>query len=149
MTHMNAVPPKDIAAAWNLTPADMHKRVDAAAAFSNNSSYSIGFLNSNGLSGKQTGSRAGGVSQPGQLPQSGQMSGGINQPGQLPQSAGQLPQSGQVSHGFMSHGGGQIPQGAYAAVHAPPFRPGNQGLHQQAPAGLVCPLTKVWSTLCT
>ena len=147
---MHAVPPKDIAAAWNLTPADMHKRVDAAAAFSNNSSYSIGFLNSNGLSAKPTGSRAGGVSQPGQLPQSaGQMSGGMTQPGQLPHSAGQLPQPGQGSRGFTSHGSGQIPQGAYAAVHAPPFRPGNQGLHQQPPAGLVCPLTEVWSSLCT
>ncbi|KAL0044010.1 hypothetical protein WJX82_001910 [Trebouxia sp. C0006] len=26
LSHMHAVPPKDIAAAWNLTPADMHKR---------------------------------------------------------------------------------------------------------------------------
>ena len=58
VSHMHAVPPKDIAAAWNLAPADMHRRVDAAAAFNNNSSYSTAFLNSNGVSGKHPGSRA-------------------------------------------------------------------------------------------
>ena len=73
---MHAVPPKDIAAAWNLTPADMHKRVDAAAAFNNNSSYSTAFLNSNGFAGKLPGTRvaaSGQIPQPGQTPQAGQI----------------------------------------------------------------------------
>ncbi len=121
VSHMHAFPPKDIAAAWNLTPADMHKRVDAAAAFNNNSSYSTAFLNSNGLSnGKLPGSRAGAPSQIGQQPRGGQ----------VPQGA-QIPQ------------GSQIPQGAFGNVHAAPFRPGGRGLPHQAPAPLVCPLTKV------
>ena len=48
MTHLHAVPPKDIAAAWNVPSADMHRPVDAAAAFNNGGSYSTAFLSSNG-----------------------------------------------------------------------------------------------------
>ena len=127
MSHAHVVPPKDIAAAWNLTPADMHKHVDAAAAFNNNSSYSTAFLNSNGHSGKLPGNRGGAFGQPGQLPH------GVS----TPQSS-QMPQ--------VPLGGGQIPQSVYGALHAPPFRPGAQRLSQQLPAGVVCPLTKVAGT---
>ena len=117
LSHMHAVPPKDIAAAWNLTPADMHKRVDAAAAFNNNSSYSTAFLNSNGFAGKPPGTRAA-------------PSGQIPQPGQNPQ-AGHVPQAGQV------------PQVPFGNVHAVPFRPAARGAAQQGLPMLVCPLTKV------
>lgn len=55
MTHMHAVPPKDIAAAWNMPTAEMHRPVDAAAAFNNNSSYSTAFLSSNGHASKPSG----------------------------------------------------------------------------------------------
>ena len=121
MSHMHAVPPKDIAAAWDLTPADMHKRVDAAAAFNNNSSYSTAFLNSNGFAGHTPSTRA---SHPGQL-------------GQAPQ--GQIPQAGQAPPG------GQMPQVPFGNVHAVPFRPAGRGMLQQVLPGLVCPLTKVCS----
>lgn len=117
VSHMHAVPPKDTAAAWNLA-ADMHRRVDAAAAFNNNSSYSTAFLNSNGVSSKHPGSRAGAPGPAGQLPRAEQLPGG-----QAPPAATQLSQSG------------------LSAVHAAPFRPRSQ----QVPAGLVCPLTKVIS----
>lgn len=120
VSHMHAVPPRDIAAAWNLAPADMHRRVDAAAAFNNNSSYSTAFLNSNGIFGKHPGSRADAPGPAGQLPQAGQLPGS-----QAPPAATQLSQSG------------------LSAVHAAPFRPRSQ----QAPAGLVCPLTKVGDIL--
>ena len=123
LSHMHAVPPKDIAAAWNLTPADMHKRVDAAAAFNNNSSYSTAFLNSNGFAGKLPGTRAA-------------VSGQIPQPGQIPQ-AGQTPQAG---HGPQ---GGQAPQVPFGNVHAVPFRPAARGVVQHGLPMLVCPLTKV------
>lgn len=116
MSHMHAVPPKDIAAAWNLAPADMHRRVDAAAAFNNNSSYSTAFLNSNGVTGKHLGTRAAAPGAVGQLPQAGQLPSS-----QAPPAA---PQSG---------------LNAAHAVHAAPFRPRSQ----QPPVGLVCPLTKV------
>ena len=119
MSHMHAVPPKDIAAAWDLTPADMHKRVDAAAAFNNNSSYSTAFLNSNGFASHTQGTRGGHPSQLGQAPQ-----------GQVPQ-ASQAPQGGQMQ---------QVP---FGNVHAVPFRPAGRGVLQQALPGLVCPLTKV------
>lgn len=123
LSHMHAVPPKDIAAAWNLTPADMHKRVDAAAAFNNNSSYSTAFLNSNGFAGKLPGTRAA-------------ASGQIPQPGQIPQ-AGQTPQGSQVPQG------GQAPQVPFGNVHAVPFRPAARGVVQHGLPMLVCPLTKV------
>ena len=116
VSHMPAVPPKDIAAAWNLAPADMHGRVDAAAAFNNNSSYSTAFLNTNGFSSKLSGSRPSAPGPTGQLPQ----------PAQLPQG-GQVPQAAQTA------------QPGYSAVHTAPFRPRAQHL----PAGVVCPLTKV------
>lgn len=116
VSHMHAVPPKDIAAAWNLAPADMHRRVDAAAAFNNNSSYSTVFLNSNGASGRHPSTRAAVSGAAGQLPQAGQLLGS-----QAPPAAHQ---SG---------------LNALHAVHAAPFRPRSQ----QPPAGLICPLTKV------
>ena len=116
VSHMPAVPPKDIAAAWNLAPADMHRRVDAAAAFNNNSSYSTAFLNTNGFSSKLSGGRPSAPGPIGQLPQPARLSQG----GQIPQAA-------------------QTVQPGYSAVHAAPFRP----RAQQLPTGLVCPLTKV------
>lgn len=124
MSHMHAVPPKDIAAAWNLAPADMHRRVDAAAAFNNNSSYSTAFLNSNGVTGKHLGTRAAAPGAAGQLPQSRQLQGS-----QAPPAAPQ-----QVSQSGLN---------AAHAVHAAPFRPRSQ----QPPVGLVCPLTKVTTLL--
>ena len=122
VSHMHAVPPRDIAAAWNLAPSDMHRRVDAAAAFNNNSSYSTAFLNSNGPVSKLPARRANG-----------------------PASASQLPQSGQLPQA------GQAPQSGFSAVHAAPFRPRSQQLQQQLPAGLICPVTKVvlYSLRCT
>lgn len=117
LSHTHALPPKDIAAAWNLTPADMHKRVDAAAAFNNNSSYSTAFLNSNGFAGKLPGARPA-------------ASGQIPQPGQNPQ-AGHVPQ------------GSQVPQVPFGNVHAVPFRPAARGVVQHGLPMLVCPLTKV------
>lgn len=129
LSHMHTVPPKDIAAAWNLTPADMHKRVDAAAAFNNNSSYSTAFLNSNGFAGKLPGTRA---AASGQIPQP--------QPGQNHQ-AGQTPQGGQVAQG------GQAPQVPFGNVHAVPFRPAARGVVQHGLPMLVCPLTKVTDIL--
>ena len=120
-SHMHAVPPKDIAAAWNLAPADMHRRVDAAAAFSNNSSYSTAFLYSNGASGKHPGTRAAVSGAAGQLPQAGQLMGS-----QAPPAAPQ-----------------QVSQSGLNAVHAAPFRPRSQ----QQPPGLICPLTKVTALL--
>ena len=123
VSHMHAVPPKDIAAAWNLAPADMHRRVDAAAAFNNNSSYSTAFLNSNGATGKP-GTRAAVSGAAGQLPQAGHLLGS-----QAPPAAPQ-----QVSQSGLN---------AAHAVHAAPFRPRSQ----QLPAGLICPLTKVTTLL--
>ena len=123
VSHMHAVPPKDIAAAWNLAPADMHRRVDAAAAFNNNSSYSTAFLNSNGATGKP-GTRAAVSGAAGQLPQAGHLL-GSQAPPAVPQ---QVSQSG---------------LNAAHAVHAAPFRPRSQ----QLPAGLICPLTKVTTSL--
>ena len=120
VSHTHAVPPKDIAAAWNLASADMHRRVDAAAAFNNNSSYSTAFLNSNGASGKHPGTRAAVSGAAGQLPQAGQLLGS-----QAPPAAHQ-----QVSQSGLN---------AVHAVHAAPFRPRSQ----QPPARLICPLTKV------
>ena len=55
MSNMHAVPPKDIAAAWNMPSAEMHRPVDAAAAFNNNSSYSTAFLSSNGHANRPSG----------------------------------------------------------------------------------------------
>ena len=124
VSHMHAVPPKDIAAAWNLAPADMHRRVDAAAAFNNNSSYSTAFLNSNGVTGNHPGTRAAVSGAAGQLPQAGQLL-GSHAPPDAPQ---QVSQSG---------------LNAMHAVHAAPFHPRSK----QPPAGLVCPLTKVITLL--
>lgn len=59
MTHMHAVPPKDIAAAWNVPSADMHRPVDAAAAFNNGGSYSTAFLSSNGHASQPSGQALG------------------------------------------------------------------------------------------
>ena len=120
-SHMHAVPPKDVAAAWNLAPADMHRRVDAAAAFNNNSSYSTAFLNSNGVSRKHPGMRAGVQGSAGHLPQAGQVMGSQDPPA--------VPQ--------------QLSQSSLNAVHAAPFRPRSQ----QPLSGLLCPLTKVTTLL--